>query len=102
MVNSAKTAIFGVAGQICSAMSRLVVHKSVKDELVDKLVNLTKSLKVGPGYEKGIDCTPVISKNQLEKVEGYARSGIQAGAEAVAGGKKIEGKGYFFESTILK
>ena len=101
VVNSAKTAIFGVAGQICSAMSRLVVHKSVKDELVDKLVNLTKSLKVGPGYEKGIDCTPVISKNQLEKVEGYARSGIQAGAEAVAGGKKIEGKGYFFESTVL-
>jgi len=101
VVNSAKTAIFGVAGQICSAMSRLVVHKSVKDELVDKLVNLTKSLKVGPGYEKGIDCTPVISKNQLEKVEGYARSGIQAGAVAVVGGKKIEGKGYFFESTVL-
>ena len=101
VVNSAKTAIFGVAGQICSAMSRLVVHKSVKDELVDKLVNLTKSLKVGAGYEKGVDCTPVISKNQLEKVEGYARSGIQAGAEAVAGGKKIEGKGYFFESTVL-
>ena len=101
VVNSAKTAIFGVAGQICSAMSRLVVHKSIKDELTDKLVNLTKNLKVGPGYEKGIDCTPVISKNQLDKVEGYARSGIQAGAEAVAGGKKCDRKGYFFESTIL-
>ena len=101
VVNSAKTAIFGVAGQICSAMSRLVVHKSIKDELTDKLVKLTKNLKVGPGYEKGIDCTPVISKNQLDKVEGYARSGIQAGAEAVAGGKKCDRKGYFFESTIL-
>tara|TARA_Y100000590_G_scaffold364865_1_gene423443 strand:- start:450 stop:1883 length:1434 start_codon:yes stop_codon:yes gene_type:complete len=101
VVNSAKTAIFGVAGQICSAMSRLVVHKSVKDQLVDKLVDLTKNLKVGPGYEKGVDCTPVISKNQLEKVEGYARSGIQAGAEAIAGGKICDRKGYFFESTVL-
>ena len=101
VVTSAKTAIFGVAGQICSAMSRLVVHKSVKEQLVDKLVDLTKSLKVGPGYEEGTDCTPVISKNQLEKVEGYARSGIQAGAEAVAGGKACERKGYFFESTVL-
>ena len=101
VVTSAKTAIFGVAGQICSAMSRLVVHKSVKEELVEKLINLTKELKVGPGYEKDTDCTPVISKNQLEKIEGYSRSGIQAGAEAVAGGKKCDRKGYFFESTIL-
>ena len=101
VVNSAKTAIFGVAGQICSAMSRLVVHKSIKDELVNKLIDLTKNLKVGPGYEDGTDCTPVISKNQLEKVEGYTRSGIQAGAEAVAGGKVCERNGYFFESTIL-
>ena len=59
VVNSAKTAIFGVAGQICSAMSRLVVHKSVKDELVDKLVNLTKSLKVGPGLEKKVLIAPL-------------------------------------------
>ena len=101
VVSSASTAIFGVAGQICSAMSRLVVHKSIKNELVDKLINLTKSLKVGPGYENGTDCTPVISKNQLEKVEGYTRSGIQAGAEAVTGGKKFDRKGYFFESTVL-
>ena len=101
VVNSAKTAIFGVAGQICSAMSRLVVHKSVKEELVSKLVDLTKALKVGPGYESDTDCTPIISKNQLEKVEGYSRSGIQAGAEAVAGGKICDRKGYFFESTVL-
>ena len=101
VVNAAKSAIFSVGGQICSAMSRLVVHKSVKDELIDKLVNLTKNLKIGPGYEDGIDCTPVISKNQLEKIEGYTRSGIQAGAEAAAGGKVCEREGYFFESTIL-
>tara|TARA_B100001123_G_scaffold283080_1_gene315383 strand:- start:149 stop:1582 length:1434 start_codon:yes stop_codon:yes gene_type:complete len=101
VVDSAKHAIFGVAGQICTAMSRLVVHKSVKDELIVKLVDLSKSLKVGAGYEEGTELTPVISSNQLEKVEGYARSGIQAGAEAVHGGKRIDRKGYFMEATVL-
>ena len=101
VVESARHAIFGVAGQICTAMSRLVVHKSVKDQLLTKLVDLSKSLKVGPGYEEGTDLTPVISNNHLEKVEGYARSGIQAGAEAVHGGKRLEREGYFMEATVL-
>ena len=101
VVESAKHAIFGVAGQICTAMSRLVVHKSVKDELVTKLVDLSKSLKIGAGYEKDTDLTPVISNSQLEKVEGYARSGVQAGAEAVHGGKRIDRNGYFMEATVL-
>ena len=73
-------------------MSRLVVHKSVKEELITKLVDLSKSLKVGPGYEEGVDLTPIISAKQLEKVEGYARSGVQAGAEAVHGGKRATEK----------
>ena len=101
VVESARHAIFGVAGQICTAMSRLVVHKSVKDELVEKLVDLSKSLKVGPGYEEGSELTPVISSNQLDKVEGYARSGIQQGAEAVHGGKRVDREGYFMEATVL-
>ena len=101
VVESARHAIFGVAGQICTAMSRLVVHKSIKNELLDKLVDLSKSLKVGAGYEEGTELTPVISSNQLDKVEGYARSGIQQGAEALHGGKRIEREGYFMEATVL-
>jgi len=101
VIESARYGIFGVAGQICTAMSRLVVHKSVKDELVGKLVDLSKSLKVGPGYDESSELTPVISEKQLEKVEGYARSGIQQGAEAVHGGKRVERDGYFMEATVL-
>ena len=66
---SARHGIFGVAGQICTAMSRLVVHKSIKDEVIDKLVDLSKSLKIGPGIEKDTDLTPVISENQLQKLK---------------------------------
>ena len=101
VLESARSGIFSVAGQICTAMSRLVVHKSIKDELVDKLVDMSKSLKIGPGIEKDTDLTPVISENQLQKVEGYARSGIQEGAEASYGGKRLEREGYFMEPTVL-
>ena len=101
VIESARHGIFGVAGQICTAMSRLVVHQSVKDELIGKLVDLSKSLKVGAGYEEGVGLTPVISEKQLEKVEGYARSGIQQGAEAVHGGKRVDRDGYFMEATVL-
>jgi len=101
VIESARHGIFGVAGQICTAMSRLVVHQSVKDELIGKLVDLSKSLKVGAGYEEGVGLTPVISEKQLEKVEGYARSGVQQGAVAVHGGKRVERDGYFMEATVL-
>jgi len=101
VVNSAKAAIFGHAGQICSAMSRVIVHKSVKNELVDKLTTLATSLKVGPGDEEGTYITPVISEEQLQKIENYSRSGQQAGANAVAGGNRVDRKGYFFEATVF-
>ena len=77
------------------------MHKSIKDELIEKLVTLSKSLKIGAGYEEGTELTPVISENQLEKIEGYARSGIQQGAEAVYGGKRVDREGYFMEPTVL-
>ncbi len=101
VVASAKSGIFGQAGQICSAMSRVVVHKSVKNELVEKLANLATTIKVGAGDDEGTELTPVISEEQVQKVENYSRSGQQAGAEAVAGGKRVERDGYFFEATVF-
>ena len=100
VVNATKVGIFSQAGQICSAMSRMIVHKSIKDEVLDKLSELAKSIKVGPGNEEGVDLTPVISEEQLQKVENYARSGLQAGATAISGGNRVDRKGYFFEPTI--
>ena len=101
VVASAKSGIFGQAGQICSAMSRVVVHKSIKNELVEKLANLASNIKVGPGDAEGTELTPLISEDQIQKVENYSRSGQQAGAEAVAGGKRVDSDGYFFEATVF-
>ena len=100
VVNATKIGIFSQAGQICSAMSRMIVHKSIKQEVLDKLSKLAGSIKVGPGDEEGVDLTPVISEEQLQKIENYARSGLQAGANVISGGNRIDRKGYFFEPTI--
>ena len=100
VVNATKVGIFSQAGQICSAMSRMIVHKSIKDEVLEKLSKLAASIKVGPGDEEGVDLTPVISEEQLQKVENYARAGVQAGAKAVSGGNRVDRKGFFFEPTI--
>ena len=51
--------------------------------------------------DDGVELTPLISEQQLQKVENYARSGQQAGATAVAGGNRIDREGYFFEATVF-
>jgi aldehyde dehydrogenase (NAD+)/betaine-aldehyde dehydrogenase len=88
------------AGQICSALSRLIIHSSIHDKLVERLVKKTESLTIGPGIEDH-DITPLISLNQLEKVEAYCRGAEEQGAFRVTGGMRVVGmKGFFFPPTI--
>ena len=90
------------AGQICVAMSRVIIHPKVKDEYMTKLYKKTKALKIGAGNEKKVDVTPLISKEQLKRVSNYCKSGIQSGANLITGGEKLEiGKGNYFEPTIF-
>jgi len=97
---SAAIGIYANAGQVCSAGSRLIVQRKVHDALVEKLVGVVKGWTQGAGID-GHFLTPVISGPQLDKIEGYCRSGIQAGATAVIGGKRAEREGYFMQPTIF-
>jgi aldehyde dehydrogenase (NAD+) len=97
---SAAVGIFAHAGQVCSAGSRLIVERKVHDALVEKLVAVAREWTQGPGID-GHFLTPVISKPQLDKIEGYCRSGIQAGATAVIGGRRAERDGHFMQATIF-
>jgi len=92
--------IFTNAGQVCSAQSRLVVHRSVHDQVVDRLVARAKALKIGPG-EEGADLTPLISRPQLDKVEGHCLAAAQAGAKAAAGGRRVDRPGHFMQPTVF-
>ncbi|MCR9214844.1 MAG: aldehyde dehydrogenase family protein [Proteobacteria bacterium] len=100
-VNSTAVGIFTHAGQVCSAQSRLIVPEKQADEVIDKLAVKARALSVGPGID-GHDLTPVISRNQAEKIEGMCLAASQAGAEAVTGGRRHEGlPGHFIDATIF-
>lgn len=96
---------FGTAGQRCTACSRVIVHKDVKQELEQRLVALTKELLVGDGLNPATKVGPVINKAALEKINHYVQIGKQQGAILLTGGNILnEGdlaNGYYFEPTIF-
>ncbi len=97
---SIATGIFTNAGQICSAADRVVVHESVRDELVDELVDHAASLSIGPGRNDP-DVGPVVSADHLEKVTSYIEAGTDGGASVETGGEALDRDGYFVEPTIF-
>ena len=95
------SAIFFNQGQICTAGSRLFVHKSIFDKVVGGVAEETKKFNVGPGINPYTNLGPLVSKEQLARVCGYLDSGAQEGAKAIVGGHRIGNTGYFVEPTIL-
>jgi len=100
-IDGATRSIFMNTGQVCAAGSRLFAHQKVFDQLVEGIAANAKKLKVGPGVNPDTDMGPVVSLEQLERVTGYMKAGVDAGATAVTGGGRAEGEGYFVQPTIL-
>ncbi len=100
-ISGAASAIFFNHGQCCCAGSRLYVEKSMFDNVVSGVVDEAKKIKVGPGFDAETDMGPLVSKEQLDRVTGYLQSGFSEGAEAVVGGRKKSGAGYFVEPTVM-
>lgn len=98
---SAAIGIFAHGGQVCSAGSRLIVHESIHDEIVEKIVGWVKGQTMGPGEEDHF-FTPLISAAQRDKAERFALTATQAGANAVIGGRRPDGfPGYYMSPTVL-
>jgi aldehyde dehydrogenase (NAD+) len=93
-------AIIQNAGQTCSAGSRLVVHKNIQDEVVEKLIDRFNAIKVGPA-ETDPDIGPIISKKQLDRVEKLVDLAKKGGAKVLAQAQKPAGDGFFFPPTLL-
>lgn len=97
-------AIFQNAGQTCSAGSRLLVERRAHDEVVSRLVERARSMRIGPGITDP-DMGPLISARQLERVEGYIAAGRTSGARVATGGRRPADpelrRGHFIEPTVL-
>jgi len=96
---------FGTTGQRCTATSRLVLQDGIHDELLSRLVDRARSLKLGDGRKEGTDVGPLINQGAVEKVQRYVDIGQEEGADLLCGGRRPTGKGvdngYFFEPTIF-
>jgi 1-pyrroline-5-carboxylate dehydrogenase len=90
---------FSFQGQKCSAGSRAIIVESIYDQVVEKVVEKTKQLTVGPGTENH-PIGPVIDQNAYERIFHYIEIGKGEG-RLVLGGKKAAGNGYYIEPTIF-
>ncbi|KLU65950.1 betaine aldehyde dehydrogenase [Desulfosporosinus acididurans] len=98
-------AIFVNQGEVCSAGSRLLIEESIHDKFLERLVERTNQIKVGPGLEEDVEMGPLISETHLNRVLDYIELGKKEGARLVCGGNRILDssleKGYFVEPTIF-
>lgn len=96
---------FGTAGQRCTACSRVIVHKDVKEALTTRLVEAAGKLKIGDGLDETVKIGPVINRAALEKINHYVQLGKQEGATLLLGGAMLSAvpfdKGFYFEPTIF-
>ena len=100
-IPGAAQAIFGNHGQNCCAGSRLFVHEDVYDEVVDGVVAIADSIKLGSGLDSSSEMGPLVSKVQQERVQNFIKSGVNDGAEAVAGNIAIDHPGFYVKPTVL-
>lgn len=103
-ITGALAGIFGAAGQTCIAGSRLLVHRSVLEEVKNSLVEQTKEIKLGNPLEESTEMGPVANVQQLNKIREMIHSGINEGAELLCGGleaSEVNSKGYFIKPTIF-
>jgi len=102
LLASVKGGIFFNAGQVCSAMSRLLVQREIYEEIVEAVVELAEGLSVGLGQDNP-DLTPVVSAGQLASIETLCRRAIDEGAVAATGGEAYSDRaGHFMRPTVFR
>jgi acyl-CoA reductase-like NAD-dependent aldehyde dehydrogenase len=103
-IKGAHWACFSSTGQECTAGTRLFVERSVYDQVVEGLVEVAGSVRVGPGFADKVHLGPIISERQLERIMGYVDEARQGPAELLAGGERLGGElaeGSFLGPTIF-
>ncbi len=95
---------FGTSGQRCTAASRIIVHRSIHDDFVQKLHKRAAALVLGDGLLETTDVGPVINDKAVERIAGYIHIGESEGVLVVGGDVARDGelaKGSFFEPTVF-
>ena len=96
---------FGTTGQRCTAASRVIAHEKVIGALQSRLVAGAEKMRLGPGWEAGVDVGPLINRAALDKVHAYTGIGLGEGAQLLTGGEPATdgdlARGFFYRPTIF-
>ena len=88
-------------GQSCCAVERIYVHENLYDQYVEEFVKEVNSWKIGKPTEQGVYVGPLSRKEQIAFLENQVADALQKGATLAAGGRRMEGKGFYFQPTVL-
>ncbi|MFA5918752.1 MAG: aldehyde dehydrogenase family protein [Candidatus Nanopelagicaceae bacterium] len=104
-IDNAVTAVFLHSGQVCSAGTRLLVERSVHDQVVSEIVRRAEQIHMGGPDDPLAETGPLISRAHLEKVGRYVDIAVAEGAKLLVGGKRsgdiAHASGWYFEPTVL-
>jgi betaine-aldehyde dehydrogenase len=101
----AASAIFFNHGQCCCAGSRLYVERKAYPEVIERVADLAKKIKLGPGMASDTQMGPLVSKEQQDRVSGFVKAGEKAGAKPHFGGDAPGGEyanGYYVRPTLFE
>jgi len=89
---------FQFQGQVCFAVGRHIVHRSVSDQYVDLLASKAKRLRLGDPYREDVDLGPIVNERQVARVDDIVQRSLKSGARLVEGGTH---QGLFYRPTVL-
>lgn len=96
---------FAWQGQSCNSTSRLFVHESIHDQVVEAIVAKVKKIRIGDPFDASTEMGAINNRAHLERIESYVDIGRKEGARLAAGGRRVNGpgfeKGYWFEPTVF-
>lgn len=101
-IPGAAISFFANQGQTCASGSRLFVHRSIIDEVSDRLVAAAAAIVVGDPFAPETQMGALINTRQVERVSGYVAKGKMEGAELLTGGHRLDQPGYFFKPTLFR
>jgi len=101
VIPSAARFAYFLQGQNCMCASRLFLHDDIHDQVVEGVAKIAAGMTIGPGLDPKTNIGPLISADQLKRVQAFIESGSREGATLVTGGNRIDGKGHFMAPAIF-
>ncbi|MDR1449370.1 MAG: NAD-dependent succinate-semialdehyde dehydrogenase [Propionibacteriaceae bacterium] len=89
-------------GEACTAANRFYVQSALAGEFARRLAAALSQVKVGPGWDPGVGCGPLIDQAAVERVGALVEDAVARGAEVLTGGSALPGPGHFFAPTVLR